>query len=188
MIKIIEATRKFAYEEFKKYYPNDLEFSFLQNEYGIQLAKSLNADTKIVEIGCFLMDIKIGQAVQEKRISEHVKMSSDATKEFLKQFKMEEEIKEKIINCVEAHHKQVPFICKEAEICANSDGYKFLYPRGVLLYHKMLVKRDLSFDEVLNQLIKKMDDKWALLTLNETREDVKESYKTFKKMFEEARK
>jgi hypothetical protein len=76
------------------------------------------------------MDLKLGQAFKEGRSQDHVQMSVDAVRVFLDRFDdLDTSKKEKIINCVEAHHKDVPFTCIEAEICANADCYRFLHPK-----------------------------------------------------------
>ena len=76
------------------------------------------------------MDIKLGEAKKEGCLKEHSKISADATKNFLQQFDINDELKNKIVNCVEAHHATIPFTSKESELCANADCYRFIHPKA----------------------------------------------------------
>src|SRR5271157_5457799 len=101
---IIEKAEKAALKEIENYgWPSLISFE-IANEKGLDLAKKLNADTFIVQLGTRLMDLKLGQAINEKRPKEHVKMSSEAASEFLSKYDIDEKTKIKILNCVEAHH------------------------------------------------------------------------------------
>ncbi len=127
--EIIKKARELAYAESGKSVRPLFE---LANESGQKIAERLDVDKDVVMLGTLLMDLKLKQAMKEDRMSEHVEMSLGATKEFLKDIDLDEEIKNKIYNSVEAHHGTVPFESLEAEICANADCYKFLHPEGVL--------------------------------------------------------
>lgn len=87
------------------------------------------------------MDLKLGQASEEKRISDHVKMSSDVARLFLEQNNVEPLDIAKILNCIEAHHGEIAFQSLEAEICANADCYRFIHPKGFFLWLTTLGKR-----------------------------------------------
>lgn len=78
------------------------------------------------------MDLKIGQCLKEGKLSEHVQRSSQSAQEFLKPFKIDKDMLDKIVSCIESHHGVDQYFCKEAEICANADCYRFLHPRGIL--------------------------------------------------------
>ena len=92
-------------------------------------------------MGVYLMDLKHGQAFQENRANEHVSMSSEVSKTFLESHNIDHPSLLKIINCIEAHHREIPFTSLESEICANADCYKFIHPRGFFLFLAILGKR-----------------------------------------------
>ncbi len=75
------------------------------------------------------MDLKIGQCIKEGKVAEHVQRSSEAAQEFLQPFDIDKDTFDKVISCVESHHGVNNYFCKEAEICANADCYRFLHPR-----------------------------------------------------------
>lgn len=160
----------------------------MSEKKALELAKALEADENIVHIGVCLMDLKLGQAIKEGKVKEHVKMSVDASKEFLEKFDLSEEEKKKIMNCVEAHHGTIPFICKEAEICANADCYRFIHPKGVFEFMSVLSKRLDDKDERLNQLEAKLEEKHNTLSLGMCKKELEEYYQMFKKLIADARK
>ena len=143
---LIGESRKLALSEIKKYgTPIPVHFT-LSEKKAITLAKELHADERIVKVGIVLMDLKLGQAMKEKRVDEHIAMSIEAAKVFLQRFELDDKTQNGIINCIEAHHQQVAFRCLEAEICANADCYRFIHPRGFFAYLALLGRRDYSFE------------------------------------------
>jgi len=179
MKEIIEKAKEFAF-------PITPLFDFA-NEIGQILAEKSGANEDIVMLGTLLMDVKLKQAMSENRVQDHVKMSLEATKEFLKQFKLNEETKEKIYNCVEAHHGNVPYTCKEAEICANADCYKFLHPKGFFVLLSILGKREDDFSKVLDIAEEKLDEKWNIVSLDPVKSELAAYRHILKQFIEEAR-
>lgn len=157
------------------------------NEAGQELAEKLNADKDLVMLGTLLMDVKLKQAMKENRIQDHVQMSFDAAKEFLSQFDLPEETVKKILNCVEAHHGDKPYICIEAEICANADCYKFLPVSNWMRYITILSKRDSEFEECLKQAEAKAEEKWKVLSLDICKEELEPHYNLIKEILTKAR-
>jgi len=185
---LIEKAREYAKSEVDKYGSPNWLLVEISAKKAVELAEKLNADKTIAEVGAYLMDLKLGQALNEGKPTEHVKISSDAAKEFLEQFDLDEETKAKIINCVDAHHKDVPFNCIEAEICANGDCYRFVHPKGFLRFVNSLGKKSDNFDFALNFAEKKFNEKLSILSLDICKEELKESIENIKKLIEEARK
>ena len=92
---------------------------------------------------------------------------------------------DKIINCVEAHHKDIPFSCIEAEICANADCYRFIHPRGVFIQDGVLSKRTDDFAERIDGLNRKLEEKHNILSLDKAKEELEDYYQMFRKLFDE---
>jgi len=186
-MNIIQEAKNLALKEIEKFGLPPQIFLEISEKKALELAKKLNADKTITLVGVYLMDVKIGEALAQNKYKEHVKMSVEATKNFLEKFDLDKETKEKIINCVEAHHGEVPFICKEAEICANADCYRFIHPRGFFAYLTLLGKRYANFDECLNQAEKKLDEKKNILSLDICEEELEKYYHQFKEFIKIAR-
>ena len=187
MIDIIEESRKFALWEIEKYgLPHMIHFE-ISEEKAIELADKLHADKKIVQIGIYLMDLKLGQASHESKVSEHVQMSSKAAQEFLSKFDIDHDSKQKILNCIEAHHGTIPFACIEAEICANADCYRFIHPKGFFLFLTILWKRKIDFLECLRNAEEKMNEKYKIISLDICKKELEKYYHTLKQYIQDAK-
>ncbi len=179
---IVQESRKYALAEIEKYGSPLLLHFEMSEKKAIELAKKLHADENIVRVGIALMDLKLGQALAENRLSEHVAMSVEAAQEFLQQFTISDQEKEKMINCVEAHHKDVPFMCLEAEICANADCYRFIHPKGFFAFMHLLGKRHNDFNDCLKLAEEKLEEKHDILSLDICRKELESHYVALKKM------
>ncbi len=188
MQEIINQAKELAISEINKYGVPKMEHFVLANEKGQQLAEVLGADKDIVLLGTILMDLKIGQCMKEGRLTEHVKDSSLATQEFLKKFDISDDVFKKIVSCIELHHGTENYYCLEAEICANSDCYRFLSSEG--FFHGILIfgNRLSNFNEALTNLENKIEEKYNIISLDICRQEVEENYHIFKKLIKSARR
>jgi len=184
---ITEESGEYALAEMEQFgLPNRIHFDISEKE-ARSLAEKLGADKDIVLAGVALMDLKLGQAFKEGRLAEHVQMSVDAAKEFLEKFEISAEKKGKIINCIEAHHGTVPFKCKEAEICANADCYRFVHPKGFFVYLTVLGKRNPDFLACMKKAEEKMDEKYGILSLDACKQELEPYYIALKKLIEDSK-
>lgn len=163
--------------------PDLLYFSV---EKAKELASIYHADFELVTISMCLMDLKLQEAKKRGDIKEHVRMASEFAKEFLKDYDISKEEQDKIINGIEAHHGKVPFTCIEAEICANADCYIFIHPKGVFTYLGLLAKRNMNFDDQIKQLEFKLKEKYQLLSLEKSKDELEQPYQMFLKLFDES--
>jgi len=187
--KIIEDARNYALQEMEKFGSPALEHFELTCVKGQEIAAKLNVDKDIVLLGTILMDLKLGECLKNGKLPEHVAESSKAAKVFLEKYSLNDDDKLKILNCVEAHHKTVPFSCTESEICANADCYRFLHPRGFIAYAKLLAASDRGdLDYIINQLEYKIDEKYSILSLDLCKTELNDFYPLFKKILAEAKK
>ena len=185
MRKIIKAAEQFALEEIKRHgLPSLVNFT-TANEKGNELAKKFNVNADIVAIGTRLMDIKLGEA--QKTGGDHIELGVAATKTFLKRYAIDPKNILKIVNCVEAHHRTVHWICKEAELVANADCYRFLLPRNWLLFLHSLGTRGMDFQKSLDYGVSKVDEKWKILSLPYCKKELTTDYKLIKEIIKKAR-
>ncbi len=187
MKTLVNEADKYALSEIEKYGLPRLEDFNTSNEKGEWLAKKFKANEEIVKIGTRLMDLKLGEAFSKSQLPKHIEMSVDSTKEFLSKFDIAKETKEKIINCVEGHHGTKKWICKEAEICANADCYRFLLIRNWLNFLTSLGKRNTSFEEALKYAEDKVDEKWKILSLEICKQELEPHYKLIKEIIKKAK-
>ncbi len=174
MQKLIKEAREIAYDENRKTQMPVKEHIDLSTRIAIKLAKRLNADVEIVEIGSLMMDCMIGQSLKEGRLEDHVKMSFERTKELLQDFKIPDVIKENILKCVEEHHGVDKFHSVESEICCNADCYRFISIKGFIYTIRYI--RDMNFFDLVKLLKKKSDEKWNALSLDICEDELRGQY------------
>lgn len=184
---IINNVDKFARSEIEKYgtpFPSHYEVS---NQKGVELAEKLGADIFIVQLGTRLMDVMLGEALAQDKLSEHVRMSAEAARDFLTKIGLEETVIEKVVNCVEGHHRQIPWSCSEAEIVANADCYRFLLVRNWLAYFMLMGTRSSNVEETLLQGEKKLEEKWGILSLDICKQELEPEYRLIKQVIKTAK-
>lgn len=187
MKKIIEKAERLALLEIEKYNsPNPTQFK-IANLQGQKLAKEYKANKDIVLLGTMLMDYKIGQALKEDRLKDHVKMSADAAKNFLEKENIDAESLKNVISCIMSHHQNIPFATLEAEVCANADCYRFLTPLGALSFISQLTKGRMGLNEAIDYLNSKLDEKWRIVSLPSVRKDLETNYKFLKELVKKAK-
>lgn len=152
-----------------------------------ELANEFGADADIVATGAALMDLKLPQCLAEQRASEHVQLGVVAAEKFLQSYQLDAETQAKVVNCIEAHHGEVPFTCMESEIVANADCYKMLHPRGFFAYLTILGKRLGDVDACLDQAEHKLDEKYGIMTLDIVKRELEPYYQILKRYIAEAR-
>jgi len=181
--KLASGSVEYAYSEIEKYgLPTKLHFD-LSLKKGREIAEKLDADTALVQVGVALMDIKLGEAFSTGRLAEHVRMGVEAARDFLVKYELNGELREKIVNCIEAHHGAVPFSCLESEIVTNADCYRFMHPAGVIHYIGTLSKRGLTLEKLVEQAEAKLDEKYALLSLDVSKAELLPFYEDMKRIF-----
>lgn len=172
-----------AFELANRTIPTTKNHIYVTFDIGEMLADYYKADKDIVRIGLYLMDIKLTEARKEGRKKEHDLMAVEYVREFLKDYDVTKEECDKIINCVEAHHKRVPFSSIEAEICANADCYRFIHPKGVFTYQDFLAAKLGNLDEITKKLQEKLEEKYKIISLDKVKLDLEKYYELFTKMF-----
>jgi HD superfamily phosphodiesterase len=178
---IVEESRKLCKEMSEKYakVPHFDHTEFIVKK-GQEIAKKLGADEKIVTVSCYLIDVGLSKAAQENSIKEHTKMSSEIAKEFLKKFDLSKEDKEKIINCIEAHHGEIKHICIESEIVKNADNFRFLDPTGISISLYRASESGSSLQDWIKRIREKVEEKHKLVTLDVCKKETEENYKIIK--------
>lgn len=187
MESIIKKSREWLEEEIKKQGSPHLTLVDISYQKGIELAGKLGANVEIVKIASLLIDIKLGETKKKGVREEHTKVGAEAAKIFLENLGVANEISRKIINCIEAHHGGVPYICLEAEICANADCYRFIHPKGVFIYLEYLGHKEENTEENLKQLEYKLDEKYSVLSLDICKKELEGYYQIFKKLITDAK-
>ncbi len=164
MDDFIKIARDFAYSEVEKTGMPLKQHIDLSCEKAKNIAKELNANEQIVEIGTLLMDCVIGTAIKENRLKEHIDMCFEKTNELLEKSDLSEEDKKNIRHCVLEHHGTDNFYSIESEICCNADCYRFASIEG--FFYTVRFLRDMPLDDFKKLLRNKFDEKRDALTLD----------------------
>ena len=156
--------------------------------YGKRLAKAYKVNEDFILACLNFMDVKIGEASLNKRVKDHVRMSLEATLKAIKPLNLDKKLIKKISDCILNHHglKKYPNI--EAEICANADCFKFLHPRGFIAFISSLGERGMSFEDLLKYGKQKLEEKIAIISLPEVKQEAEEYYQLLSKLFEKTQK
>ncbi len=187
MNDIVKEAEEYALSEIDKYgLPSKLNFH-TSNRKAEELITKIDCHKEVVKVGVRLMDIKLGESSSKGKIQEHVELGVKATKEFLSNFNISEERENKIINCVEAHHNK-KWKCVEAEICANSNCYRFLLFENWLKFYKSLDEKEGSEQDKLNYAEMKADEKWSILSLAICKKELEKLYRKIKEYIREEKK
>ena len=180
-MEIVEEARKLAKEMSERYgFIPPIDYTDLIVKKGQEIAEKLNANSKIVLTSCYLIDIGLGKALSEGKRKEHAKISSEIAKEFLEKFDLSTEEKEKIINCIEAHHGKVEHICIESEIVKNADNFRFLDPTGLFISLYWAKETGRSLSEWVKLAREKVEEKYKLVTLDICKKETEKNYKIIK--------
>lgn len=144
------------------------------------------ANVDLAKCGTALMDIKLGEAVSKGMQPQHVKMSAEYAKEMLNKLKVDEKTTELLLNCVLAHHGQVPYQSLEAEIAANADCYRFISERGVFTTYRFALELGKNHNEALDFVQFKLDEKYKILSLEKAKKDLSDLYKQLSSIISKA--
>ena len=183
---IIAKADELVLSEIKKYIYPRIENNEIVYKKSQELAEKLSADKDIVALGVRFMDLKLGQALAENRLAEHIKMSAEASKDFFSQFDLDKEFIDKVLTCINEHHNKV-WTSRESEICANADAYRFLnvneFLKALVEYTNMFK----SFDKGLQHSELKIDEKWKTLSIDICKKELEPEYILLKEVIKRAR-
>ena len=174
-----------AYRLSEENMPTCSQHIHIAYQKGEELCYIYHANSFIVLAGLYLMDVKLNEARKIGDRSKHVAMASSFAKKFLKNYNITEDETQQIIHCIEAHHGTIPFLSKEAEICANADCYRFIHPLGVFSYIGFLSQKLDLVEDRIKKVCLKMEEKYQILSLDKAREELEEYYRIFLKIFNE---
>lgn len=155
-----------------------------------KLLKLYKADREVVIIACWLHDISKYKAPKDKKSfnkihANHHIDSADFARKFLKRYKLEEELIERIAECVLRHRNSTPYEArtKEEKIVAVADTLSHFMSVFYFTYFKFY-PHDEMMDMAKSQ-IKKMQRDWRDLNLlPKSKSIVKNEYNMLMKLHE----
>ncbi len=157
--EIIKLLGKFKYRF--SYGQNMIQHTLEETRIGVALAHELKANVQVVRLGCLLHDI--GKVITDKEGS-HVQLGV----ELLKKYKFPKEV----IDCVAAHHEDIPFPSIEAVIVYIADAVSGGRPGARHEDFEQYLKRIKTIEEIAKSF-KGVKDAYALQAGRELRVIVK---------------
>lgn len=160
-------------QEFIKANGPMLGHQIISDEAGQKIAKALGADCNIVLLGTSLMDCIIGIAIKENRLSDHVQMCYEKSKEILDADNdITGDEKQNVLACVKEHHGADKFYSIESEIVCNSDCYRFASVTG--FYFAMTNFKPTPNGDMKKFFYDKVMEKTNMISLDFAKDDLKE--------------
>lgn len=150
-------------------------------DYAKLLAKKLDADEELVELGALLHDIgrvKFGG-------KDHDVTGIPEAERILKKLNYPEDVIEEVKHCVESHRGSKDIMPKTvtAKIIANADAMSHFDIIPALF--EIILKKKGDFEEAFQFLYDKIGRDWnKKLTIPEAKEMVKDKYNAFKLLFD----
>jgi len=150
-------------------------------EKGKELSKKYNVDERLVLTSLYLAHTVFSPIWKGEIQKNHPKLSSMFVKEYLDKWDVSEEEQKIILNSIEAHHNKVPTESKIAEVVKNAECFKFVTVEGSMIWLNELKLRRVPFEEAVDKVIEKMEQKRKLLTLDDC---IKEAEKNCKEILD----
>lgn len=109
-----------------------------ETKIGVQLAHELNADVKVVRLGCLLHDV--GKVIEEE--GSHVQLGVDILKRY--------QLPEEVIAAVAEHHEDKPFSSPESVIVWVADAASGSRPGARYEAHEKYLERMENIEEIVS--------------------------------------
>jgi hypothetical protein len=150
---------------------------------GKDLSKKHNVDERLVLTSLYLAHTVFNPIWKGDIQKNHPKLSSEFVKKHLSEWNVDKDEQEIILNAIEAHHNKTPTQSKIAEIVKNAECFKFVTVEGNLILLHELGIRNVPFEEAVDKIIQKMEQKKSLLTFDDCIEDAEKNCKEILRIF-----
>ncbi len=186
-MNIIEESRKLMRQQTERNKSPAWLLTEIAIRKGMELSKKHKADERLVLTSLYLSHTVFSPVWKGKIQKNHTRLSSDFVNKYLEKWEVEPEEKEIILNSIEAHHNKVPAESLVAEVVKNAECFKFVTIEGSLILLHELGRRGVPFDEAVDMVIEKMEQKKKLLTLEECKKEAEEYCKKILETFSSIR-
>jgi len=130
-----------------------------------ELCKVFKVDEKLVLTSLYLAHTVFSPIWDWDIQKNHPELSAKFVKNYLEDWGVNKQDQDIILNAIEAHHDKVPINSQIAEIVKNAECFKFVTVEWSLIWLHELGLRQVPFNEAVDKVIKKMEQKKSLLTL-----------------------
>jgi Fe2+ or Zn2+ uptake regulation protein len=166
-VDIVEKARELMYKQTQINKAPAWGLTELAIEKGKELAKKYGEDERLIVVSLYLAHTVFDRIWKGEIQKAHPRLSAEFVKDYLKEWKVPEEEQKIIVNAIQAHHNHVKTETKIAEIVKNAECFKFVTVEGSLIWLHELGIRQIDYEEAKEKVIKKMEQKRSLLTLED---------------------
>ena len=167
MADIVKLSRELMYQQTKINKAPAWRLTEIAIKKGKELATKYKEDERLILTSLYLAHTVFSPIWQGKIQKNHPQLSAEFSKEYLEKWNVAKEEQEIILNAIESHHNHVETKTKIAEIVKNAECFKFVTIEGSLIWLHELGLRQVQYEEAREKVIKKMEQKRDLLTLED---------------------
>ncbi len=183
MVDIVELSRKLMKQQRDINKAPAWRLTELAIKKGEELAKKYEEDERLILTSLYLAHTVFSPIWQGDIQKRHPKLSAEFSKQYLEKWEVTKQEQEIILNAIEAHHNDVEVKTKIAEIVKNAECFKFVTIEGSLIWLHELGLRGVPYEESKEKVIKKMQQKRDLLTLENCIKEAEINCKEIIKLF-----
>lgn len=183
-MNIVELSRDLMYQQTKINKAPAWRLTELAILKGKELAKKYQVNEKLVLTSLYLAHTVFSPIWAGEIQRNHTKLSAEFAKKYLDEWNVSEEEQKIILNSIRSHHNEVETETKIAEIVKNAECFKFVTVEGALIYLHEWGLRQVPYDEAREKVLKKMEQKRKLLTLDECIEEAEKNCEEIRKLFD----
>lgn len=171
MIDIVNLSKELMRKQTQKNKAPAWLLTELAIEKGKELSKKCDVDERLVLSSLYLAHTVFSPIWKGEIQKNHPKLSAEFVKKHLDEWNIDKNEQEIILNAIEAHHNKVPTKSKIAEVVKNAECFKFVTIKGSLIWLHELGLRQVPFEEAIDKVIQKMEQKRSLLTLDDCKKE-----------------
>ncbi len=182
-MNLVENARQLMYKQTIKNKSPPWLLTELAVKKGEELAEKYKVDKRLVLASLYLAHTVFSNVWKGKIQKNHPNLSCKFVKRYLDKWGVKQKEQEIILNSIEAHHDKVPTKSLTAEVVKNAECFKFVTVQGSLIFLHALGLRKIPFEEAVEKVIEKMEQKRRLLTLNDCKKEAEKNCKEIVKLF-----
>lgn len=183
MIDIVGLSRDLMYQQTQINNSPDWRLTQIAVKKGKELAKKYHEDERLILTSLYLAHTVFSPIWGGEIQQEHPFLSAEFSKQYLDEWGVSEQEQKIILNSIKAHHGKIGTETKVAEIVKNAECFKFVSVEGALIYLHVWGLRQIPYDEACEKVLKKMEQKRNLLTLDECIKDADENCREIMRLF-----
>lgn len=180
---IVEKARELMYKQTQINKAPAWKLTELAIEKGKELARKYNEDERLILTSLYLSHTVFDRVWGGEIQKAHPKLSAEFAKDYLDKWGVFDSEKQIILNSIEAHHNNIKTETRIAEIVKNAECFKFVTVEGSLIWLHELGIRQVEYDEAKQKVLKKMEQKRSLLTLEDCIKEAEINCKEIVKLF-----